>query len=227
MRAGAGQTGRCVVVTGEARPDPDAVLGALASGGPGARYAGPGSDEAAAARILYGSPGLEVPAGALRMPGVSPDLAGQSSAWLREVVPGEKASQVPAPRRLGNGLRSALPAVAGCLTSRPGSSLLLLDPETGLHPRGQTAMGGLACRAAAAGVRVTVMTHSDHVFNGIRLAVARGLLPAPAVAIRHYRFGKDGAVIADRPVIGPDGMLSSWPPGLFDEWDRALSLLLD
>jgi hypothetical protein len=37
---------------------------------------------------------------------------------------------------------------------------------------------------------------------------------------------RNGAQITS-PAVGPDGMLSQWPPGFFDEWDRSLDQLLD
>jgi hypothetical protein len=29
------------------------------------------------------------------------------------------------------------------------------------------------------------------------------------------------------PALDSDGMVSQWPPGFFDEWDRAIDELLD
>jgi len=219
--------GRYVLVAGMAMPDAGALLGEIAAGGRRVLHAGPADGPAGAIRDLFRSPGAQVPDGPLRRPGVPADLAAQAAAWLRELFPAAGISGEPDPRRLGNGPACALPCVAAALTAAPGAALLLEHPETGLHPRSQSVMGGLACRAAAAGAQVTVMTHSDHVINATRLAVKQGLLSPEAVTIRHYRPGPGGTVIADTPAVGADGMLSSWPDGFFDEWDHALDQLLD
>jgi predicted ATPase len=48
------------------------------------------------------------------------------------------------------------------------------------------------CGAAAAiGAQVVVETRSDHILNGVRLAVKCGLLPAEDVVL-HY-FGREAA----------------------------------
>jgi predicted ATPase len=75
--------------------------------------------------------------------------------------------------------------VVACLAASPGSLLLLENPEAHLHPRGQTAMAELIARTAAAGAQVIVETHSDHVLNGVRLAVKRRVLTG-AQTVVHY-----------------------------------------
>jgi predicted ATPase len=132
------------------------------------------------------------------------------------------------PTNVGFGLTYVLPVVVACLTAGTRSLLLIENPEAHLHPRGQTAMATLTCAAAAAGAQVIVETHSDHVLNGVRLVVKDGKLPADdsTVLFFHRPDNSVGAEIA-RPRLGPDGMLSEWPDGFFDEWERALDKLLD
>ncbi|MEO5874464.1 MAG: DUF3696 domain-containing protein, partial [Streptosporangiaceae bacterium] len=100
-----------------------------------------------------------------------------------------------------------------------------------------TAMARLTCAATAAGAQVIVETHSDHILNGLRIAVKQGLLTPDQVALHYFRrvAGKRNEknetvpafVEITTPTVGPDGMLSSWPDGFFDEWDRSLDELLD
>ena len=82
------------------------------------------------------------------------------------------------------------------------------------------------CAAASAGAQVIVETHSDHILNSVRLSVKEALLPAEDVDLHFFRRGRCGAEIIT-PTVGPDGMLSEWPDGFFDEWDRSLDQLLD
>lgn len=103
--------------------------------------------------------------------------------------------------------------------------VLLENPEAHIHPQGQSAMARLACSAATVGAQLVVETHSDHILNGVRLAVKRGLLQADDVAL-HYFMREDNGIKIVSPAIGQDGMLSQWPPGFFDEWDRSLDQLL-
>ena len=98
-------------------------------------------------------------------------------------------------------------------------------------------MAELIARAVAASAQVIVETHSDHVLNGVRLAVKRGILTGGQTAV-HYvdresprardkEEGRPPAVRIQSPSIGDDGMLSTWPEGFFDEWENALDKLLD
>ena len=191
-----------------------------------------------------------VPFDELHHGGASPRLLDQAEAWMSEICPGVRmqamaieqtdlvrlgfqftrkgrlTSDPHRPTNVGFGLTYALPIVLACLTARPGSMILLENPEAHIHPQGQTAMARLTCAAAAIGAQLVVETHSDHILNGVRLAVKRGLLRPDEVALHYFQREDEGVRIVS-PAIGPDGMLSHWPPGFFDEWDRSLDQLLD
>jgi predicted ATPase len=191
-----------------------------------------------------------VEAEAVRYPGAPPRLLAQAEAWMGEICPGvriqpaaieqtdlarlsfqftqpgELVSDPRRPTNVGFGLTYVLPVIIACLTASPGAMLLLENPEAHIHPQGQSAMARLTCAAAAAGAQVVVETHSDHILNGVRLAVKRGLLSAEDVMLQFFRREAGGIEIIS-PGIGPDGMLSQWPEGFFDEWDRSLDELLD
>jgi predicted ATPase len=186
----------------------------------------------------------------LRHEGGSGRLLSETEAWLSEVCPGVRVQAsaiektdlvqlgfqfvrpgrvVSEPRRptnVGFGLAYVLPVVVACLTARPGVLIMLENPEAHVHPQGQSAMARLTCAAAAAGAQVIVETHSDHILNGVRLAVKRQVLQAEDVVLNYFRRDDDGIRILS-PAMGPDGMLSEWPPGFFDEWDRSLDQLLE
>jgi predicted ATPase len=188
--------------------------------------------------------------GPLRRDDVSPRLLDQVQAWMGEICPGVRieatviehtdlvrlgfqfvttrrpVSRTRRPTNVGFGLTYALPIVIACLTADPGSLILLENPEAHVHPRGQSAMARLTCAAAANGAQLVVETHSDHILNGVRLAVKRGLLPASDVVLHYFERADDGIHIVT-PELGSDGMLSEWPNGFFDEWGRSLDELLD
>jgi predicted ATPase len=178
-------------------------------------------------------------------------LLAQVNAWMQEFSPGatinvheiEKtdfvrlsytfgagidSSNPYRPTNVGFGLTYSLPVVIACLSTASGGIVLLENPEAHLHPQGQVAMGRLMALTAAAGVQVVVETHSDHVLNGIRIAVRQGVLP-PADSLVHF-FRRDdatGAAAIDSPAINEQGRLSFWPDGFFDQWDKSLDELLD
>ncbi|MFT0866915.1 DUF3696 domain-containing protein [Pseudomonas sp. CAM1A] len=180
-------------------------------------------------------------------------LLTQVNAWLQEVSPGARVSTEEVPRtdfmrleysygstsgirgnnpfratNVGFGLTYSLPIIVACLASPKGSLVMLENPEAHLHPQGQIAIGGLIARAAACGVQVLVETHSDHVLNGIRIAVKEGVIPNTAVGLNFFnRADAASQPIHSRPEISPSGRLSEWPDGFFDQWDKALDRILD
>jgi predicted ATPase len=127
---------------------------------------------------------------------------------------------------VGFGLSYSLPIVVACLSGHPGDLLLIENPEAHLHPDGQLAMGDLIARAVASGVQVVVETHSDHLLNGIRLAIKRKILASRLTAFRFFRREESGAAQVTNPTCDDNGMLSEWPNGFFTQWDDALMELL-
>lgn len=177
----------------------------------------------------------------------------QLSAWLQEFSPGvrleseaialtddvrlsysyfgrsgfEETSEKIRPTNVGFGLTYSLPVVAAGLLAEPGSLLLLENPEAHLHPRGQLYLGFLLSQITSDNVQVVVETHSDHVVNGIRLAVKGGVVGADLVGFRFFsRDMASGNVNVECPVVLSDGSIPAWPEGFFDEWDNALMELL-
>ncbi|MEN9374074.1 MAG: hypothetical protein RIR79_1626 [Pseudomonadota bacterium] len=131
------------------------------------------------------------------------------------------------PVNVGFGLTYSLPIVTACLSAPPGSLLLLENPEAHLHPRGQAAMGALLAKCASDGVQILVETHSDHILNGIRLAVKNKTIKNTDVSLCNFvRDTATGDSYIQNPMILPNGELSAWPEGFFDEWERSLEELL-
>ena len=112
------------------------------------------------------------------------------------------------------------------MAGKPGI-LLLENPEAHLHPQGQTSMGRLLALAAAAGVQVVVETHSDHLLDGIRLAVRHeASVNKRGVTIKFLEKDSNGVTQISDIQVKEDGKLDRWPRGFFDQVSinlRALS----
>lgn len=129
---------------------------------------------------------------------------------------------------VGFGITYILPVVITLLTAREGDLILIENPEAHIHPAGQRQMGELIARAAAGNVQIIVETHSDHVLNGIRLAVKKNMIPASDTGIFFfYKDNEDGFKHKVKvPQIDQNGRIDVWPEGFMDEWDNALLELL-
>lgn len=177
------------------------------------------------------------------------DLIDQVEAWMGEVSPGTRLKIDPKPdvdlmsfqysygdsnpyraTNVGFGITYTLPIIVAVLASPPGTLILIENPEAHLHPKGQAKMGELLALAASCGVQVVIETHSDHVLNGIRLAVHGGKLDPKDVQLHYFkRKEKDGQAYTEvvSPHIDRNGRIDQWPEGFFDEWDKSLEALLE
>jgi len=172
------------------------------------------------------------------------------NAWLGEISPGVKITVLPntdieairlaiqfdagpdnvitnefRPINVGFGLTYVLSIIISILTSKPGDIVILENPEAHLHPKGQSKMGTLASLAAEQGVQLFIETHSDHILNGIRLAVKAGQVFNDKIAIFYFDRPKSDpdhkSIIRDIKILN-NSKLSEFPEGFFDEWTNAL-----
>ena len=141
------------------------------------------------------------------------DMAVGSFSFGQE---GELRSPEYRPTNVGFGLSYILPVVAALLAAPKDALVIIENPEAHLHPHGQTRIGELCARAAAAGVQVIIETHSDHVLDGARLMVKDRVLDRGAAHF-HYLHHSEGRAVRRSPVIDEEGRLSEWPEGFFDQ----------
>jgi predicted ATPase len=171
--------------------------------------------------------------------------------WMQEIIPGfdlqadilpqtdqafirmkaGSARELVRPSNIGFGLIYTLPIVVAALVAPPGSMLIVENPEAHLHPRGQSAIGRFLARVATANVQVVVETHSDHVLNGIRVAVREGAwgrrIAADDVSIQFFAPADDtGPQRVITPRLYPSGGIAPRPEGFFDQIDKDLMELL-
>lgn len=130
------------------------------------------------------------------------------------------------PVNVGFGLTYSLPIFTALLGANENDLIIIENPEAHLHPKGQVAIGMFIAKAASAGVQVVVETHSDHVLNGIRLAVKRGIISNSSVMLNFVvnNNNDDGATVIS-PKILKNGRIDEWPEGFFDEYENVLSEL--
>ncbi|MBD2439518.1 DUF3696 domain-containing protein [Nostoc sp. FACHB-110] len=176
------------------------------------------------------------------------NLKDQVEAWMGEVSPGTRLEIKSNPdmdlvsfqysyglsnpyraTNVGFGLTYTLPIIVAVLASEPDTLILVENPEAHLHPRGQAKMGELLALAASCGVQVVIETHSDHVLNGIRLAVHRRNLDYQEVQLHYFqRQEKEGQVFTEvlSPRINRHGRIDKWPDGFFDQMEKDLMELM-
>lgn len=126
---------------------------------------------------------------------------------------------------IGYGVSNVLPVIVALLSATEGGLVLLENPEGDLHPGGQAEIAKLIARVADAGVQVIVETHSDHILNGIMLAVRQHEFDKqPGIArkdVRIYYFDRDGVGIrTSEVVLAEHGGVVHQPNGFFDQAEK-------
>lgn len=132
------------------------------------------------------------------------------------------------PANVGYGYSYVFPIIVALLSARIGQIVVIDSPEAHLHPRAQSQMGQMLATFARAGVQLIVESHSDHVLNGIRLAVKNEMLEADKAKIAFFAgasaFPNDGMRVIQLSV-GRGGTIERWPEGFFDQIEVDLAQL--
>ena len=129
---------------------------------------------------------------------------------------------------VGFGLTYVLPIIITLLTTKANDIILLENPEAHIHPAGQRMLGEMIARAGLSGAQIFIETHSDHILNGLRIAVKNRVISKDKINIQYF-YRDDADSYRHKityPGICEDGSLDSWPDGFFDEWDKALMELI-
>ncbi len=134
------------------------------------------------------------------------------------------------PINVGFGITYALPVVVALLTINPDKLIIIENPESHIHPRGQAKIGELIALSTANNCQMFIETHSDHILNGIRVAIKEDKLQHSKATI--YYFDRTSNIKAEHESvittikIDKNGELSEYPENLLTEWTNQLLKLM-
>ena len=176
-------------------------------------------------------------------------LENQVNQWLNYIMPGTriKASQNPttlssqiqienyltrgeptSATNVGFGISYVLPIIVSGLIAKKDSFFIVENPEAHLHPSAQTRIGEFLSIIANSGVNVVIETHSDHLINGIQLAVVKSKILNDKVSINYFSSSESSLEPNHVPIsINPKGELTDWPKGFFDQTQMDYSELFN
>ena len=183
---------------------------------------------------------------------INNSLINQINLWLGEISPGVnvKTTKVTSdlilleyaftqpnfgntnyfkPENVGFGISYALHVVTALLKAQPGDLVIIENPESHIHPRGQAELGKLITLVALNDVQIIVETHSDHIVNGIRVGVKENpVLKDKTILFYFEKVVKESEQYSEITNIEIDhrGELSEYPKNLLEEWSNQLLKLL-
>ncbi|MBV5281900.1 MAG: DUF3696 domain-containing protein [Paludibacter sp.] len=169
----------------------------------------------------------------------NPGLEFQVNEWLNFIMPGVRISakrsnetftaqiqientytkgEPITATNIGFGISYVLPIIATGLIAKKDSYFIVENPEAHLHPAAQTNIGFFLGMVANNGVKVVVETHSDHVINGIQIAVASKVIKSDKVTINFFSESRSKSQPNVKSInLKENGELTEWPKGFFDQ----------
>lgn len=145
-------------------------------------------------------------------PQIAIQISPSSSDSYQVKVLGKAATNV------GFGITYALPILVSGLLVPKGGVLIVENPEAHLHAKAQSNMGYFLARMAAAGLRVIIETHSEHIVNGIRRMIVEGTTSLSHNDLTIYFFQyKNGEKNPLEINMDKNGNLSKFPEDFFDQ----------
>ena len=175
-------------------------------------------------------------------------LGTQVNKWLNYILPGNEvegvfntklmSSQIRMKNSFSNnesvlatnigfGLSYVLPIILTALIAKQDTLFIVENPEAHLHPSAQSRIGKFLTKMASTGINIIIETHSDHVLNGIQIAVTKNDLPPDQTTINYFsNDGKNTQPSIESIKINNKGELSKWPFGFFDQSQKDYATLL-
>ncbi|MBN2442784.1 MAG: DUF3696 domain-containing protein [Spirochaetales bacterium] len=180
------------------------------------------------------------------------DLLSNVEAWMSRISPGirlqarlypdlnvarlsfrfeteSETTQEFSPVNVGFGYTYVLPVLIAVLAAKKGDLVIIENPESHIHPHGQAQLGEFFALAAKDGVQLFIETHSDHLINGVRVALKKRKISPDDVLLAYMErdlHAKIHESYITIPGIDKDGRIVNYPGGFMDEYAKQLDELL-
>lgn len=152
------------------------------------------------------------------------NLVSSFFAYKQENLPDTSAFKAT---NVGFGISYVLPVVLSILIAKPGDMVIIENPEAHLHPKGQTVLGEMFAIGAEAGIQFFIETHSDHIFDGIRIAAKQKKITPKNINVLFFdRDTKEHISTIEKIHVDSNGLIDKMPKNFFDQFDINLSKLI-
>lgn len=94
------------------------------------------------------------------------------------------------PVNVGSGISYLISIIICCLGAERNSIVIIENPEIHLHPKAQSKLCDFLYFVGKTGRQLFIETHSDHIFNGLRVGVATGDMLQEDIAINFFAMNE-------------------------------------
>lgn len=122
------------------------------------------------------------------------------------------------PTNVGFGYSYILPILLAGMIAEDGHTLIVENPEVHLHLKAQARLTEFLARVAHAGVQIFVESHSEHILNGLRVAIAKKEIGLKNTDVSVLYFSENAVNgYFDKVEIDEKGDIADWHAGFFDQ----------
>lgn len=129
-------------------------------------------------------------------------------------------------KNIGSGLSYLISIIIMCLSLEKGETIIIENPEIHLHPKAQSRLTEFFMFIANAGRQLIIETHSDHIFNGTRVAISNENINQESVSINFLSLDEKYCTQNNLIEVGKRGRIINPPKDLFDQFDIDLDKML-
>jgi predicted ATPase len=105
------------------------------------------------------------------------------------------------PINVGSGVSYLISIIICCLGSESDSIIIIENPEIHLHPKAQSRLCDFLYFVSQSGRQLFVETHSDHIFNGLRVGVSTGKISQEDISVNFFALNKQQCETQCNPIF--------------------------
>ena len=112
------------------------------------------------------------------------------------------------PVNVGSGISYLISILIMCLASEDDAMILIENPEIHLHPKAQSRLGEFLYFVSQTGRQLFVETHSDHIFNKLRVGVATRSMSMDNLSINFFSLNQQYETVNNPIIFGEYGKIT-------------------
>ncbi len=135
------------------------------------------------------------------------------------------------PINIGSGVSYLISIIISCLASNRGDVIIIENPEIHLHPKAQSRLCEFLYFISKTNRQIFVETHSDHIFNGLRVGIATKYMKQEDISVNFFALDEKNETQCNHIVFGDYGKVIGTNNNmdindLFDQFDIDLDRML-
>ena len=136
------------------------------------------------------------------------------------------------PVNVGSGVSYLISIIITCLGAESDSVIIIENPEIHLHPKAQSKLSDFLYFVSKTGRQLFIETHSDHIFNGLRVGVSRQTILMDEISVNFFAMNEQYETQCNPVIFKEFGKIIGTNDDmdindLFDQFEIDLDRMLD